>query len=1272
MDGDSSDASPPMEAGSVTRREFIKQSLGYNGRSKSAIPSRQQANSEEGVQSPRRRGRPPKNNQRLDVAVGKGLLITSRGKHRNPGLVIHDKGKPNDNAFVSPLPSALLKRDEDPIRNSRRHASPPTKKQKHDVVETMLKRRLSKSKDLDGTRYKSQERNSAPVVEDANVRLFENQHEANGERWVLNSKGQECPPIKKQKRDSIGIAGRKDLSKQSRPNIGMLGLTCYEKEKSQARQNVAVNSRSLLQDAVDSTSEPGDSKHSYSSDGKEDKELRKSSQSKEMNGNGPRVHNDSSISLVRERLSEFQKEKITVSDIADGSPVGHGNKKTEGLSDTSEKTHGRGRKKVASVDLPPDELRCIRSDGRSWRCTAYAIPGGRRCQKHLLQLVAAQKRQQMNKGSAFVRVTNGKAKFQPSDFGITTEELNRSESPSSNLHEKALKKLLPQSSSPLVQKSLNISIPSNKTDTLSVNSKTLNQKGPLISDHLSPNHVGKGQTKCSPDGDTTKLEQGKLCHQCQRNDKGAIVFCSKCNRRRYCLCCLTRWYPDLSEQEIKKACPFCRGRCVCKSCLRLKRHTKEEVHMSKVERLKCLHYMLGIILPFLKQLNEVQRLELELESTLRGAPITKLARAPIGRDDCVLCDNCGTSIVDFHRSCPDCDYDLCLTCCQELRQGKQPGVQNLVPSPELLGQQLISEVVDRILPDKGSVENLLTCSEHDESLGKPTPEAFGASGSNKVEVDIAQGASQSAVWRTNKDSSIPCAPAERGCGSPLLILKTLHRANYLENLVKEVESFIDSDVYLFKSEVEACTICDAGSSASSGKDLPSFRLAAQRSNTNDNFIYTPHCHDAKYKELEHFQRHWVRGEPVIVKDVLTAVSDVCWEPMDLWRATQEFARRYVHDESKLVTAVDCFDGREVDVSIYEFLRGYEVGYMDHNSWPKMMKLDWPPSNVFEEKLPRHCAEFIAGIPFAEYTHPRKGILNLAAKFPEGAAKPDLGPKSYITYGVSEELGIGDSVTKLQCGASDMVCVLLHTSEAKLTPWQWKQAHRSRERLEAGNKALQVFGTEKGRWEVKTALKSKDLPSCSHEETSLEQHDSSEQESRPNELAYASESDDSSAAVSGGSKVTTHGGAVWDVFRRQDVPKLQEYLEKYSKDFNHHEANEIVHPIHDQLLFLNGEHKKKLKEEFQVEAWTFEQNLGEAVFIPAGCPYQVRNLKSCTKVALDFVSPENLQESLRVTEEYRLLPRYHHANEDKLQVKNMIVHAASQAVVEIKRLRADKR
>lgn len=43
------------------------------------------------------------------------------------------------------------------------------------------------------------------------------------------------------------------------------------------------------------------------------------------------------------------------------------------------------------------------------------------------------------------------------------------------------------------------------------------------------------------------------------------------------------------------------------------------------------------------------------------------------------------------------------------------------------------------------------------------------------------------------------------------------------------------------------------------------------------------------------------------------------------------------------------------------------------------------------------------------------------------------------------------------------------------------------------------------------------------------------------------------------------------------------------------------------------------------------------------------LQSCIKVALDFVSPENVQECIRLTEEFRLLPKTHRSKEDKLEV-----------------------
>ncbi|KAE8672656.1 hypothetical protein F3Y22_tig00111835pilonHSYRG00041 [Hibiscus syriacus] len=109
-----------------------------------------------------------------------------------------------------------------------------------------------------------------------------------------------------------------------------------------------------------------------------------------------------------------------------------------------------------------------------------------------------------------------------------------------------------------------------------------------------------------------------------------------------------------------------------------------------------------------------------------------------------------------------------------------------------------------------------------------------------------------------------------------------------------------------------------------------------------------------------------------------------------------------------------------------------------------------------------------------------------------------------------------------------------------------------------------------------------------------------------------------------------GGAIWDIFQKEDVPKLQDYLRKHCGEFRYVHCcpvSEVLHPVHDQSFYLTMDHEAKL-------AGIWLNYL--ALYL------HVR--QSCIKVAL-----------VRLTEESRLLPHDHMAEEDKLEVKKMKVH-----------------
>lgn len=60
-------------------------------------------------------------------------------------------------------------------------------------------------------------------------------------------------------------------------------------------------------------------------------------------------------------------------------------------------------------------------------------------------------------------------------------------------------------------------------------------------------------------------------------------------------------------------------------------------------------------------------------------------------------------------------------------------------------------------------------------------------------------------------------------------------------------------------------------------------------------------------------------------------------------------------------------------------------------------------------------------------------------------------------------------------------------------------------------------------------------------------------------------------------------------------------------------------------------------------------------------FQVQNLHNCIKVAEDFVSPENVHHSFKMTQEFRNLTDNHTNHEDKLQIKNIVFHAVKDSI-----------
>uniref|UniRef100_A0A0E0KDM9 JmjC domain-containing protein n=1 Tax=Oryza punctata TaxID=4537 RepID=A0A0E0KDM9_ORYPU len=719
------------------------------------------------------------------------------------------------------------------------------------------------------------------------------------------------------------------------------------------------------------------------------------------------------------------------------------------------------------------------------------------------------------------------------------------------------------------------------------------------------------------------------CHQCRRGAN--TIWCTSCDRRGYCSDCISRWYSDIPIDDVQKA---------------------RVQEISAVDKLEYLHSILASVLPVLKQIYSDQCFEIGVDTKAYGLR-TDIIRAKVNPDEQI--DFCKVPVFDYHRHCPRCLYDLCLDCCRDIRRSRTNVAR---------GECAEGRVVDR---SKDTLSKRARMEPSAESANdKSVPQRM-----DIKNIDIR---SLFPTWRVNNDGSITCGPHEAGgCGSSKLVLRRIFKINWISKLVKNSEEMVNG-----------CKVHDMDNGCSSCNNGRTLELTGHRnfdlSTCSNNggidrlCVFSPALEELKSEGIIHFRKHWIKGEPVVIRNAFEPSLSSSWDPLNIWRGIQEIMDEEV-DEDVIVKAVDCSNQAEVDIELKQFIKGYSDGHKGEDGELMMLKLkEWPTPSVLEEFLLCQRPEFIVNFPLVDFIHSRWGLLNLSAKLPPDTLQPEVGLKLLIAYGRHQEAGKGDSVTNLMINMSDVVHMLMHTAKVhdvcpkRLQPEQHERIANGMTMHVNANAALQNLNVDMREQSPDHIISKFDerahASALRLQEKSSDAKLNSGPEGSSTELSCSSHSEE--PKVNGSER--SQAGAVWDVFRRQDLSKLNEYLTANWEELT--ASTQVKNPIYEQAVYLNRYHKRILKDQYGIEPWTFQQHIGEAVFIPAGCPFQVKNIQSTVQLALDFLSPESLGESTRMAQEIRCLPNDHDAKLKMLEIGKISLYAASSAVREIQRMTLD--
>ncbi|KAF4791834.1 Lysine-specific demethylase 3B [Turdus rufiventris] len=285
-----------------------------------------------------------------------------------------------------------------------------------------------------------------------------------------------------------------------------------------------------------------------------------------------------------------------------------------------------------------------------------------------------------------------------------------------------------------------------------------------------------------------------------------------------------------------------------------------------------------------------------------------------------------------------------------------------------------------------------------------------------------------------------------------------------------------------------------------------------------------------------------------VKEMPVLVSGVHKKlKSELWKP-EAFSLEFGDQDVDLVNCRNC--AIISDVKVRDFWDGFEIiskRLRSDDGQPMVLKLkDWPPGEDFRDMMPTRFEDLMENLPLPEYTK-RDGRLNLASRLPSYFVRPDLGPKMYNAYGLitAEDRRVG--TTNLHLDVSDAVNVMVYVG------------------IPIGE------GT--------------------HDDEVLKTIDEGDADDVTKQRIHEGRE---------------KPGALWHIYAAKDAEKIRELLRKVGEEQG--QENPPDHdPIHDQSWYLDQTLRKRLYDEYGVQGWAIVQFLGDAVFIPAGAPHQVKNI-----------------------------------------------------------------